>query len=346
MNEKITINDIAEACGVSIATVSLVLNNRPGTSQKTRTRVIEAATSMGYFIRPATISNRCGRLSRLGLLSKAELSTTPQANPFYSKVIFGIEEACRRSGISLLFSMLPVDENNYPLEYPALLNGEDIDGLLMLGTFVDKTVLSVGGNRQVPVVLVDSYSDTQTFDTVVSDNFRAAYQAVDYLIKKGHHHIAIAGGKANAYPSLKDRRNGYLRALKENGIAEIYMADFNLNNENKDTGYEAVVNLLGNHAQITALFCVNDDAATTALRAAKALGRRVPEDLSIIGYDDTYLATSASPMLTTMHVDTVGMGRAAVQLLAFRLDNPEAARLTLTIHPYLVERDSVAQHVF
>ncbi len=343
MNEKITINDIAQACGVSIATVSLVLNNRPGTSQKTRSRVIEMATSMGYFIRPATISNRCGRLARLGLLSKAELSTTPQANPFYSKVIFGIEEACRRNGISMLFSMLPVDENNHPLEYPTLINGENIDGLLMLGTFVDKTILSVGINHQVPVVLVDSYSDTETFDTVVSDNFRAAYQAVAYLVKKGHRHIAMAGGKANAYPSLKDRRNGYLRALKENHIGEIYMADFNINDENKDAWHAAIVTLLNDYPAITAVFCVNDDAAVSALRAAKTLGLRVPEDLSVIGYDDTYLATSASPMLTTMHVDTVGMGRAAVQVLGFRLDNPDAARMTLTVHPHLVERGSVIQ---
>jgi LacI family transcriptional regulator len=342
MDKKITIYDIAQTCGVSITTVSLVLNNRPGITQETRTKVLDTAARLGYMVRPPTASTRCGRLSRLGLIIKAEPNLSPQANPFYSKIIMGIEEACRHNGISMLFATLPVDENNHPVQFPTLLNSEEVDGLLMVGAFVDKTILSVNSRRDKPVILVDSYSDTETYDTIISDNFRAAYQAVEYLIKKGHHHIAMAGSEPDAYPSFKDRRNGYLRALKENRISEVYFANFNLN-ENKPAGYEEIKRMLAADPQITAIVGVNDDAAVMVLQAAKEMGLRVPEDISVVGYDDTYLATNASPMLTTLHVDTVGMGRAAVQLLGFRLENPDTARMTLTIHPYLVERASVIQ---
>jgi DNA-binding LacI/PurR family transcriptional regulator len=190
----------------------------------------------------------------------------------------------------------------------------------------------------MPIVLVDGYSDTERYDTVVSDNFRAAYQIIEHLIEKGHRHIGLAGGDDDSFPSIKERRNGYRRALKENGIAVVYTANFNLN---KSKGFQETRRLLEDHPQVSALFCVNDDTGAAAIRAAQSLGRRVPEDTSIIGYDDTYIAANTQPALTTMHVDTVAMGRAAVHLLALRLEYPASARMTLTIHPKLVERESV-----
>ena len=148
------------------------------------------------------------------------------------------------------------------------------------------------------------------------------------------------GGVPNAYPSIKQRRGGYLRALRESGIPDTYITDFNIM---KETGYEATKALLTRHPQITAMFGVNDRVAIAAISAAQDLGRHVPEDLSVIGYDDVDFASNAKPPLTTMHVDTVAMGRAAVQLLLNRIENPDSARMTLTIHPTLVERESVAE---
>jgi LacI family transcriptional regulator len=143
----------------------------------------------------------------------------------------------------------------------------------------------------------------------------------------------------DSYPSLSERRNGYLRALKENGLNNLYLADFNVN---RSQGEVETAQLLAEHPQVTALFCVNDNVAHGALRAAQQLQRRVPRDLSIVGYDDTYLATSISPPLTTMRVDTLAMGRAAVHLLALRVEEPDAARATFITHPELIERASTA----
>jgi len=337
MEQRITINDVAERCGVSIATVSLVINNRPGVSQATRSRVLEIAQSLNYPLKNGVA--KAAKLENLAMLVKSEPDMPPHANPFYSKVIMGIEEACRRNGINLLFATLPVNENNHPVDIPSLLTSNLPDGLLMVGTFVDETILSVTGRRKLPIVLVDAYSTGENFDAIVSDNFGASYQAVQYLLQKGHRHIAFAGGEMDSYPSLCDRRNGYLRALKEKEIPDVYTADYNIM---KSKGEAEILRLLQDNPQITAIFGVNDNVAVSVLNLLQNQGRRVPEDISVIGYDDSVFATRCSPGLTTMHVDTETMGRAAVQIISMRLEHPESARMSLFIHPTLVERESVS----
>lgn len=340
MEEKVKISDIARQTGVSTATVSLALNNKPGVSQQTRLKILEAAEKLDYpiNIKPVRTTEISPRLATIGMVVKSD-PIPPQANPFYSKVIVGIEDVCRRNGINLLFATLPVDENNCPLEVPQLFNSDVVDGLIMVGTFINETITSVSNNRTPPIVLVDGYSHTDSYDSVVSDNFRASYEAVEYLIKKGHRHIGLVGSEMNSYPSLKERRNGYLRALKEHEITDIYIANFNIN---KSQGYKETTAMIKEHPQVTALFCINDDVANEASRAVKDLGLVVPKDVSIIGYDDTYVAINAHPSLTTMHVDTIAMGRAAVQLLSLRIDNLESAQMTLTIRPNMMERESVS----
>ncbi len=340
MEEKVKISDIARQSGVSTATVSLALNNKPGVSQQTRLKILEVAEKLEYPItnKPVRTTEISTRIATIGMILKSD-PKPPQANPFYSKVIIGIEDVCRRNGINLLFATLPVDENNCPLEVPQLLNNEDVNGLILIGTFVNETITSVSSKRTPPLVLVDGYSHTDSYDSVVADNFRASYEAVEYLIIKGHRHIGLVGSEMNSYPSLRERRNGYLRALKEHEITDIYIANFNIN---KSQGYKETTAMLKEHPQITALFCINDDVANEALRAVKDSGLVVPKDVSIIGYDDTYVAMNAHPALTTMHVDTVAMGRAAVQLLSLRIDDLNAAQMTLTIRPSMVERESVS----
>jgi LacI family transcriptional regulator len=127
--------------------------------------------------------------------------------------------------------------------------------------------------------------------------------------------------------------------MKENDLSQVYTADFNISSSK---GYDETIVLLQEYPHITALFCVNDDVGSHAIRAVKTMGKRVPGDISVVGYDDTYIAFNTHPALTTMHVDTSAMGRAAVHLLALRIEYPESTRMTLTIHPTLVERESVS----
>jgi LacI family transcriptional regulator len=273
------------------------------------------------------------------LVVKSEPGVTPQANPFYSHVLAGIEEACRQKNVNLLYATLPVDENNHPVEVPRLLLEESTDGLLLVGTLVDGALAPVLEQKAVPIVLVDAYALPNRYDAVVSDNVGGACQAVSYLIQRGHRHIGLIGSGPDAYPSLRERRQGYIQALREHNIADTYFADCT---PKKETAFEAATLLLSQHPQVTAVFGCNDEIALAAMRAAQELGRRVPEDLSVIGFDDIDLALHVTPPLTTMHVDKVGMGRMAVQLLINRVEFPDAERVTFVLHPSLIERRSTA----
>lgn len=341
MRTKATIRQIAEKCKVSLSAVSLVLNNKPGVSEHTRSHILQVAQHMGYEPRSKVTlgSIRHKKLNTLGMLVKTDPGLLAPANPFYSHIINGVDEACKDIGLNILFSMLSVDKNNRPQKVPNFITSNMADGFLMVGTFLDETISSVLSKWDVPIVLVDGYSDTERYDMVISDNFRAAYQAVEYLIDRGHKHIGLLGGEPDCYPSLQERRNGYFRALKEHGLRNSYTSDFNIIQSNVQ---EHIVKFVRDHPQVTALFALNDDIAVSAVRAIQSLGLDVPGDLSVIGYDDTHLATSISPALSTMHVDTVAMGYGAAHLLSMRMHIPNAERATLLIHPTLVERQSVA----
>jgi len=342
MRSKATIGQIAEKCKVSASTVSIALNNKPGISETTRSEIINVARKLGYTVKvktpQTTIHHK--QLHTLGMLVKTDPELLPLANPFYSHIISGVDQACKDLGLNILFSMLPVDENNRPQKVPNFITSNMADGFLMVGAFLDETISSMLNRWNVPIVLVDGYSDTESYDMVISDNFRAGYQAVEHLIKLGHKHIGLLGGDIDCYPSLRERRNGYFRAMKENGLKNVCSADFNINQSNFQ---EPVTKFLRSNPRVTALFAINDNIAVDAIRAAQNLGMNVPRDISVIGYDDTHLATSISPNLTTMHVDTIAMGQGAVHLVSMRMHRPEAARVTLSVHPILIERESVSK---
>lgn len=340
--------DIARRSGVSPTTVSLVLRDKAGIPQETRTRVLRAARALGYRpnragktqspVRPPhPTPHRPGTLHTVGLLIKSTSDQSGAANPFYSHVLAGIEEECRSRRVNLLYATLPVDENNLPVEMPRLLGEKNVDGLLLVGTFLDKTLQHVLEAQSVPVVLVDGYSD-YSYDSIVTDNVNGAAEAVTHLIRRGHRHIGIVGSRANAYPSIRERREGYVRALRENGISEKYFADSALDDAEAT---QAAHKLLSEHAEITALFGANDAIAIAAMHAAEALGFEVPHNLSVVGFDDIDVAQHVFPSLTTMHVDKIGMGRMAVQLLRNRAQHPEAERVTAVVRPRLIERQSV-----
>jgi LacI family transcriptional regulator len=343
MGKRVTLTDIARASKVSVSTVSLVLRNKPGIPAETREQVLRAARELGYRPRngplPNVVPARAGTLHTVGVLLKSDADVGAHANPFYSYVVAGIEDACRRKHINLLYATLPVDEHNVISEPPRLLLDEAADGLLLVGAFVDDALHGLLREKGLPAVLVDAYPSWDRYDSVVSDNVHGAYQAVRHLIAQGHRHIGLVGARADAYPSIRERREGYLRALRDHGIAPAYYADCA---PNVVAAAAAATALLRDHPQVTALFGCNDEVALAALRSGQALGRRVPDDLSVAGFDDIDLAQVVTPALTTMHVDKVTMGRVAVQLLTMRVETPEAARLTTALSPRLVERASVA----
>ena len=336
--KRVTLSDIAEESAVSLTTVSLVLRNKSGSGipVETRQRVLDTARELGYRIKPSLEARQA--VNQLGILLRAREDDLPLTNPFYSTIFAGIEAACRQNRFNLLSATLPVNDDNYPLEIPRLLDGEHIDGLLLVGTFVDRTLDHILGEKSVPTVLVDAYSESAAYDAVVTENYQGAHQAVSYLIEHGHRHIGIVGSLPRAYPSIRERRRAYVEALQEHDITTAYFADCHLR---RDEALVATARLLQQNPHITALFGVNDDVAIAAMHAAQALGKQVPQDISVIGFDDIDLAHLTIPTLTTMQVDKISLGRTAVQTLINRVQAPDSPRVTVALRTRLIERQSV-----
>ncbi|MBN1922395.1 MAG: LacI family DNA-binding transcriptional regulator [Anaerolineae bacterium] len=334
MNDQVTLADIAQASGCSLATVSLALRNKPGVSQETRKRIMDIAAELGYAVRSVEVP-----VQTVGLLIKSEPELRQRGGPFYAYVLAGIEEICRRHRINLLYGTMLVDVCNHALETPPLLFNDTLDGLLLVGVRLDEPLEATLSHLRTPVVLVDAYSESLKVDSVLSNNYRAACNVVEYLWQQGHRHIALVGGGPASFPSILDRYRGYQQALLDHGAAEVYVADCPLRS---DAALEATRSLLSNHPEITAIFGCNDEMAIAAMQAARELGISVPQQLSVVGFDDIELAQHVVPALTTLHVDKVLMGQMAMQLLLWRLENLDATCVTTLIDAPLVERQSVA----
>lgn len=334
---KVTLSQVAAAAGVSVSAVSMALRGKNGLPVETVDHIIKTAESLGYIRKSLPAETPQGKLRSLGLIVKSDANISPLANPFYSYITAGVEETCRRKKFDLLYSVMPVDEHNIPLEVPPMLVDSQVDGILLVGAYVDDTLAKALASASMPVVLVDSYSTIADYDSVVSDNLYSSRQAVVHLIKQGHRRIGVLGGSFNAYPSIQERVRGYEQAMRENNLTRYYIdCDFD-----RLSGYRATLQALTKYLDLTAIFGVNDDLTIGAMSAAQDLGKKIPEDVSFIGFDDIEWSEKATPPLTTMRVDKRGMGRMAVQLLSDRIEYPDSPPVTVSLHAHLVERQSI-----
>ena len=339
MQRKVTIDDIARHSGASRTTVSLVLRDKPGIGSDTRERVWTAAQLLGYQKRPPAPIEAGQTVLNIGLILRSrnrnKLARLPGVNAFYSWVLAGVEAAARPQRMNLLYTTLPVDDDNQPLEFPDHLLAQRLDGVLLVGSFPESTIAEVANRHAGAIVLVDAPAGSHRYDAVISDNQAGGYQAVNHLIRHGHRRIALISPAPEADPNFGQRRDGYLKALREHGLDPFF------GKMTKDEAAAPTAELLRRHPEVTALVGCNDVFAINAMQAAQALGRRVPEDLSVIGFDDIELAAQITPTLTTMAVDKITMGRLALQSLSYRLAWPEAAKILTVIQPKLIERASV-----
>jgi len=339
MNKKArpTIRDIAAFTGYSLGTVSQALNRKPGVAPETRTHVFEAAQKLGYPLKPSLSSHPNRELRTVGLVIKQDPDLFYAINPFYSYVLAGAERECQRMGINLMFASIEVDGYNRVTQWPAMLFSNDIDGLIIVGTFLEDSIAQINAQADL-VVLVDAYAPGLQVDSIVTDNLNGALSAVNYLIGAGHTRIGLIGSTPDAYPSIRERRKGYTRALKQAGIHSTYIADGPLT---RAGGYEAALRLLRRAPEITAIFACNDDVAIGCMTAAQELKLKIPDDLSIVGFDDIDLAQEVSPPLTTVQVNKTLMGTLAVRHLCDQAELEHRVSLTTAISTRLIVRDSV-----
>ncbi|PWH12964.1 MAG: hypothetical protein DDG60_11145 [Anaerolineae bacterium] len=337
-----TLKEIAEIAGVSVGTVSAALNDRPTVSPETRARVMDVAISLGYAFKLKPRQQNDMQIGVIGLLIKHDLGLAWNINPFYSRIQLGVTNTCQRHNISLMVANIEVDASNHPVQWPAMIDQQKIDGLIMAGAFIDDTVQMVRRKSDLPIVLVDSYAPNLQCDSIVTDNLGGARKAVTYLIENGHTRIGLAGWNPLSPPSIHQRKRGYLETLSEYGLSP-FIVETELS---RLGGQEAAWKLLGHERQVTALFCCNDETAIGALNAIRELGLKVPQDISIIGFDNIDLAGETTPALTTIHVHKSWMGSLGVQALIERARNPLQPKITTVLSTDLVIRDSVAHPSF
>lgn len=344
MANSVTLQDVANLAGVSMGTASQSLNNRPNVAQETRARVLDAATTLGYPIKPETLNSNHTPIKVIGLLTKHDLGLPVEINPFYSHIQAGVENECSKRQISLMYANVEVDPSNRPVVWPAMFNEPHIDGLILAGTFIEETVDLFQRRVDVPIVLVDSYAPNLPFDSVVIDNTPAAMKAVEYLIEQGHTKIGLIGWNEQSPPSIRERKVGYCQALDKHGIRDVIIQRSAV--ENREQGAEALRQLLHHRPDVTAVFTCNDLVALGVLSAARELGLRVPQDLSVMGFDNIDLAKEVTPALTTVHVYKTWLGALSVRQLIERAQAPEQPKLTIVLSTRLIVRDTVcAPHI-
>lgn len=343
MSGRVTLEDIAEASQASPASVSLALRNKPGVSQATRQRILDAAQALGYQ-RPARQEADDGaELLNIALIfrtwDEGPERTSPALNRFYSWVLTGIQESALPRQLNLILTTIPVDEQNLPGVLPKKTLRQQLDGALIVGSFRPETIETVRELTAVsrpPMVLVDAAADE--LDCVVTENELAGHDATVHLIRQGHRRIGYFGPDTTWEPNFRLRRDGFAQAMADHGLSVAAIVEELVS---VPQAMRAAPHALQAAPDATAFVCGNDDYAYALLQAARAAGRAVPNDLSIIGCDDTDRALASVPALTTMAVDKLSLGRLAVELLAYRLAWPEAAPIRVAVRPRLIERASV-----
>ncbi|MBN2304474.1 MAG: LacI family DNA-binding transcriptional regulator [Anaerolineae bacterium] len=334
---RIPQRDIAERAGVSISTVSRVLNRVDGVSEDAQRRVWEAAANLGYEPGALITAPALQRVMLFRPWVKIAL------DPFYAGILHGVEAACRRIGANLSYTAVdPTPENC--VQFRESVQKHHPDGLVLVG-MDDRDWLEDILTLDLPVVLVNAWHPTLQLDTIVPDNHTGPRLAVRHLIEHGHHRILHI--TCLQRPTLRHRYEAYRAALDEAGIPYdpalvLDMADrFNMTTEG---AYARIQQFLrASPPEFSAVFCANDATAIGVMRALQEAGRRIPQDVSIVGYDDSDMAPFLAPPLTTVRIEREELGMLAVQRLADRVANPGLTPIRVELATRLILRESVAK---
>lgn len=330
---KPTVKDIAAAANVSPATVSNALNNRKGVSDEIKRLVFKVAKDMGYTNKSSMERNtiRFVIYKRHGYV----VSDTP----FFSSLIEGIEKQCRSQGYELLVSHV----NTYDEDYKEMINSINSDyssGIILLATEMVTEDLEMFQNVRVPVVLLDNYFKNSIYDSVLINNTDASYKATKYLIENGHTDIGYLHSSVHIN-NFHFRRQGYEDAMVEHGLKADERYQMCLEPTMEGSYRDMKIVLEGSNAVLpTAFYADNDIIAFGAMKALMEKGIRIPDDISIVGFDDMPFCEMTNPRLTTIKVFKQEMGSIAVRRLMQKMSGNDNIIQKIEVGTELVIRDS------
>ena len=318
-------DDVAAHAGVSRALVSLVMRDSPRVSDSSRAKVLASAAELDYRPNVWARNLASGQTNTLGVM------LNDLHNPYFTELAEGVAAAAGEAGMELLITSGWQRESGELAAIETLLNMRTDGIVLGAARFSGEVFEEVA--QQTPTVAVSNFDEPKTMDTVCNDEDHGSGLIVDHLTSLGHTRIAhIDAGNA---PGAPERRRGFIKSMSERGLAPIvFDGDFN-----EDAGMNAAEQLMKLREPPTAIFAANDLAATGVLSHLRTIGARVPEDISVVGYDDTLLADLGVLSLTTVHQPRQLYGRRATELLIERIEGREAPKHEL-IEPRLVVRSS------
>ena len=332
MSNAVTIRDVAKRAGVSIATVSRVLNNTSNVKEDKRQRVEEAIRALRFT--PNAIARSLHRKKTGGLgviLPYVE-------GEFFSEFLRSVDQTSQKNGRFLMISSSHRSKDSMVLAMKSMR--ARVDGLVIMAPEMDEDILEVLVALRIPAVFVNTLTESMPFETINYDNYQGGYLATEHLLKLGHRKIAMLKGPEMSFDA-NERLRGYREALHAYGIplrTEWELpGDFSL-----EAGYEAANTLRSMHCMPTAVFGANDQSLIALTSVLRDSGLSIPKDISFVGFDDIPSARYVSPPLTSIHVPIYEMGSMSIQRI-IDLEETEATTFQhTTLEVELVVRESTA----
>ncbi len=338
----VKMEDIARLAGVSKSAVSFALSGKPGIGPETRERILQIAKESGYLPKSRTIMREQSAKSITFLVFANSGIVLEQyyQQPFFRELIHYIEERSRAGGYSQLFTS--VDMSSFEQDIRTLAEEKRCDGIILLGTNLDKfQIADISAKVPTPLVVLDTCFETLPVHFVQINNIMGAYQAGSHLYDLGHRDIAYIASNIRMR-NFDDRRQGFTTALRERGheIAEenVFSVAPTILSSQEGLKSQLTAYLKAGRPMPTAFFCECDYIAISAIKSLVELGYRVPDDVSVVGFDNIPEAMIVSPELTTVHVEKERMAHLAVDLLIQSIESDSAVKSKIIVDTQFIER--------
>ncbi|KOF57167.1 catabolite control protein A [Clostridium sp. DMHC 10] len=329
-----SIKDVAKEAGVSIATVSRVLNDVDVVNEETKKKVMIAIKKLDYRPNIVARSLKTQRTRTIGIV------IPDISSQFYPEIVRGAEDVSNIYNYNVILCNTDLDMEKEK-EYIRVLKEKMVDGVIYMSSSLAPEIITLLENLKLPTVLVETSekegAETE-FCSVTIDNEKAAYEAVDYLIKKGNRHIAFIGVSPKVANASAIRFDGYKKALQENGIEfnEDLVQFGGLKAIDGSDGISAILK----KAKFDAVFCAGDEIAMGAINTLRDNNIKVPDDVDVVGFDNIYTSSIFYPKLTTVEQPTYDMGSVGMRMLIKIINKKELDHKKYILPHTLIERDS------
>ncbi|CUU45140.1 LacI family DNA-binding transcriptional regulator [Clostridium beijerinckii] len=327
-----SIKDVAKEAGVSIATVSRVLNDIDVVNEDTKKKVLDAIKKLGYRPNIVARSLKTQRTKTIGIL------LPDISNQFYPEIVRGAEDVSNIYDYNIILCNSDLDIEKEK-EYLRVLKEKMVDGVIYMSSSLNEEILELINELDLKTVLVETKDKEGVLPSVTIDNVKASYDSTKLLIEKGIKEIAFIGTEKESKNAWGDRYIGYENAMKESGI-EIDPELVYLSSMKVKSGYEGIQKFIKQNKKFRGVVCASDDIAMGAINALRDNKLEVPKDVSVIGFNDNFAASIFYPKITTISQPTYDMGSVAMRMLIKLLNKKELDEPHYVLEHQLVERES------